>query len=399
MLGRLLFRLESAMTRTLILLSLALSSALQSQSYSYSPHSVYGNSEGPDSCWYFGGTPGSREQIADGTHRNSAFTVKELAFRHDHIRFSADTGMGRTWSGVQIRMAECDVQTFGSIYSNNALATPTLVFSGGLTWPSMTNLVPPTCPSAFSLRIPFQTSWSYTGVKDILTDYQFSGGVLANNRSWFGPSRIGYYLDSFNRDTFALGQTARLYDPNDGCRDTNSAGSGRAFINLTNGVYGPNFPVVAKRGKVEVDVAGFNFAPSSPVILFLCFGAWVDGLPLRSIFPCNRLYLNVNKTLIRYPLTTNTAGAIAPFSMSGGLASYYAGLAGVNICSQVVWTDTGSGRLKLSDAARSPIHAIPPFASTSLVPMRRAWNYDVGAATALTVTRGDSQIAIVRYAH
>ena len=57
---------------------------------------------------------------------------------------------------------------------------------------------------------PFQTSWLYDGKRGFSADFQYSGGVLANNATWGGSPHL-YYTDGIADSHSSAEAPLKLY--------------------------------------------------------------------------------------------------------------------------------------------------------------------------------------------
>jgi hypothetical protein len=385
------------MKRTCIAISVAaLCGVASAQSMAVSPDPIFSRSEGAGTVRTFGAYAAGRYQFIDGNHRGSSSILKELCFRHDHRNYDVTTGMGRSWTGVQVRVFQGELSTFNSTFSTNSSTVPTLVFSNSVSWPIVLGASDP-LPNMWRIAFPFSTNYAYGGNLDIGTDLTFEGGSLANSASWSGSTRHSYYLDSFFVGSFASGSNVILGHTNGGCVDGGSSTTNGASVKLDMATYGPNMANVVFRNKYFILATGQNFAKNSTMMLALAFRAVVTGVPVG--IPCNSLYLNPAVTWFLYPQATNSVGAMSPFAfgLSAGLTNYNPAWAGFNLVLQGAWTDSQNGRLKLSSASRNSFSALP-LPNTAAVRMKTAYDYNAANATATFTGDGDSTaIPIICY--
>ena len=172
--------------RTLLIVSLAAftaSAVAQNQTHYSSPRgllTIDGNSE----ATHFGGFSNARYMFFDGEQRNSVIVVREVAYRLDQRIYSSTSGAGRSWSAVTLNASDCYINEATTTFSENQVSKPTQVFSGKVTWPSITSR-PASNPATWggakgAYRFPFSTAWISVGRRDICLDYDFSGGSLEN---------------------------------------------------------------------------------------------------------------------------------------------------------------------------------------------------------------------------
>ena len=377
-----------------ILLACPLATA---QSSVVSPHSNYAKSEGSEYSSAFGSYPESRYQIADGNYRSTAMTITEIAFRLDHRKYTADTGMGRSWSNVKLYTAECDLSTIDNTFSTNATTIQTKVFDGPIVWPSQ-NTAPLELPAQWSLAIPFRSSYAYSGIKDLLNDFTFQGGSLNNNSPWTATKPHPYILDSFGVGVEAEGAPVSFGKIANGCRDSQSLSGTGAYLNLDTATFGPNTANPLARNKYFFEVTGANFGPRVPVVVTLAFGASTLGIPFPGV-PCNNVHLQLGRVWFLYPVPTNTIGNIAAFNfgVAFGLVPYTPAWHGINMFVQAIWNDSATGALRFSAGSRNSFIAMP-LEKAADVKMQSFYSPDPFASVASSGDVGNSSsIPIIRY--
>ena len=159
----------------------------------YSPHAAYRLAEGGSRAHLFGTWPDFRCQMADGSLRTRVATITRISYRPDYAKYlPAPT---RSWSKVTLALSDTNLAKLTNSFSNNPTSTPSTVYAGALSFPSPPGY-PATKPAAFSIQVPFRTPWLYRGTADLLADYRFSGGTMANIPWTIYLPRI-YFLDSY----------------------------------------------------------------------------------------------------------------------------------------------------------------------------------------------------------
>ena len=283
------------------------------------PDSIYARSEGSGTATFFGAYAAGRFQFVDGNRQGSSMTVKELCFRHDDRKYNVTNGMGREWNSVVINMSEGSLTSVGSTYTANSMTSPTQVFSKRVTWPIQLGPTP-FIPAPFAMKFPFSTNWAYSGNRDIVTDFKFSGGTLANSSPWTG--KRPYYLDSFSIGSIANAPATSLGYKNGGCRDSSATSVEGASVLFDSASYGPTMSSTVFRDKYFVRATGKNFPKSAPVVLALAFLAHTDGIWIPGI-DCNKIHLDPRRVWFFNPVLTNTLGEIPPnsFGLPDGLPS------------------------------------------------------------------------------
>ena len=164
--------------------------------------------EGQHYAYYLGRYADARYQFADGENKGKASAITEVRYRLDNRAHTTSTAMGRSWSNVTLQMSEmANFETMSNTWSQNISGTQTTVFSAKADWDSQTG-TPMIKPDIWGgmkgkLRFPFTKPWVYTGKSDMLLDYAFTGGTLANASTWSGSTSRYYYLDGESISTFS----------------------------------------------------------------------------------------------------------------------------------------------------------------------------------------------------
>lgn len=347
--------------------------------------------EGQYSTSIFGAYADMRYQTIDGENRGKVAVLKEVALRLDHRNHASYTAMGRTWTGVNIDVADGDAATFSSDFSTNRTSTPTRVFSGSVTWPSATGL-PATRPTPWGgtngeYRFPFSKSWLYLGQSDIVTDWQFSGGTLANSSVWSSTRSASYYMDSFGSgtsSTSATGEnvpTTRL--------NNNSAGvTGRcndsAWGTTTTGAYlygyaysyGSYYSNIDWRDKLVVRSYSYYTAPNAPVMHAWGFQTNKAGLDIGT--GCNRLHISGPMLVHTHMVPPKSVNRSGYSGYKYFVTPWSANMANFKLTMQAAWVDSKSGMMNLSQAREL---TLPAAAPQSAVAARSAIYQRSGSAT------------------
>jgi len=323
--------------------------------------------EGPHEAYAFGWFANARYQQVDGMHTgNGQQTMVEIAFRLDSRAHTAETAMGRTWTRVSLDISETgSYETMGSVWSNNVTTTPNRVFDQKWTWPSITGkplLEPDVWGGATGqLRFPFTTPWVYTGKNEILMDYRFRGGTLANSSTWDFLRTAYYYLDS---------EVVALYQSEGGIESlpeapTPCADSGFTYPGYNAATYGYSYAYGANnneatlRNTVLVNHYSYYTAPNQPVLQAIGVGGSSNGVAIGA--RCNPLYVDLGKpaALLNMMATGNNGySGLVTWSMP-----WQQGFNSVRIYIQSAWADSKTRALSLSTAVRLtlPDGAPPTF--------------------------------------
>jgi len=374
-------------------LGLALAAPLCAQGTIYSPKDL-AKSEGQYYGYYFFRYSEPRWQQADGENRGSPFVMNSIAMRLDgNYNYNTSYGMGRTWSNLTLVISEGDLSKFSTTYAANATTTPTTVFNAGWSLPTVTGVQSP-APQPWGgkngeLKIPFSTTWVYTGKQDILTDWTYSGGVLANAATWTGSTTRYYMIDSYGSaneysnvgSTYAYLPTTRLNNNSTGvttrCNDsehgTTSTGS---YTYLYAYAYGAKYPIDNYRGNLYYYHISYYTGYENPVIHALAVANSATGTDVGT--GCNKLHL-VGPMLL-FPRVTMPAS----YSTSGysgyrfNLLKWDKAMAGLKLTVQAAWSDSSTSRFALSQAREATL----PSGLPGPAPQRLAiYNYSKTSTT------------------
>jgi hypothetical protein len=347
----------------------------QAQLPRVSPHPAFGTQEGGGFSRYFGAYPAVRYQLADASMGNGGIAIKELAFRPDgQIGHNSNTGTGRTWRSVALLMSGCNLPTMTKLYNRNVVGTPTVVFNGSVTWPTVTGRTR-TPPSAFVVRFPFRSIWRSPRNLDILADFTFSGGTLANGAPWTTPVRNNYYLDSYNYGTSAgdVGSNLGKSGPLGGCADSRAANSNGASTAVFYSTFGPNYRTPSQRNKHRFRSRLLDAGPGA-----LAFQVLGVARPTGTGYPgvsCQKLWLDLSKPILLSTIRVGTFGSSGN-NYWGNPSGYFPrnpAIEGASFCVQSAWEDTGNRSLRLSNARWTQVPRLPKWSTSAAVPHRAVW--------------------------
>jgi hypothetical protein len=140
----------------------------------YSPHPSFSSHAGQGASYYFGDSPRVRYQLADSTLRNKVVVISNIRYRMKGWAMTA-----RRWSAATLYMSETNMSAMTKTLSTNITSPPTHVFSGSVSWPGLGAHKPG--PHPWFVAVPFNKGiYLNTGRADLLADYSFAGGALAN---------------------------------------------------------------------------------------------------------------------------------------------------------------------------------------------------------------------------
>lgn len=327
--------------------TLVMSAPLFCQSNTVSSPPGYLTKEGEQYASFFGAYATQRYQIGDGYARGNKMVIGRLALRHDCWDYDQDHGgLGRTWSRVTVTLAETDVSKFQTTFTSNQLTTPTGMFSGQVRWPTFTGL-PKNCPAPLgdggNLTFPFRAAYMCSGNNDLVSDFTFQGGTLANASSW-GTNAIFYYLDSANQGT-KTGMRLRFLGSSS-CVDSSQTSAALCRI-------GAEVQAAGNGNSVTFSLGSQWTAPGKPVVKAI---GLVGSLTGTDIGACNRLYI----APLFYDFQTAQAGFGFSFTFFPPLP-WNKSFAGVTLWSQAAWEDSQSKVFRLTRASRGqvPVQPVP----------------------------------------
>jgi len=374
-------------------LGLALAAPLFGQGTLYSPKDLE-KSEGQYYAYYFFRYSEPRWQNVDGENRGSAFVMNSIAARLDGTyNYNTSYGMGRTWSNVTLNISEGDLSKFSNTFSANATTTPTTVFSASWSLPSVTGLQSP-APQPWGgkngeLKIPFTTTWVYTGKQDILTDWVYTGGTLANSGSWTTTTSRYYMIDSYGSaneysgvgSTYAYIPTTRLNNTSTGvttrCNDSEHGSTTTgSYCLVVATAYGEKYVVDNYKGRLLFYTYSYYTGYENPVIHGIAFANDTTGLDLGT--GCNKLHLK-GPILLRPRTTMPSAYSTSGYSgYRFDLIKWTKAMAGLQVTVQAAWSDSSTNNFALSQARQATL----PSSLPGPAPQRLAiYNYNKTSTT------------------
>jgi len=329
-----------------------------------------------------GGYSDQRFQLADGNLRGSPLALTRAELRRDTQPGFASTG--RSWTNVTLQVGETDCETFGESFSRNRLGGMTTVFSTAVAWPEPDGLSTQPAPwGTPGLSFPFTTPVVFSGSRDLLLEYQFSGGQLRGGANWSAGSLRSYYLDGISGSHH--GVSASTYFGSTACRDSaQQNGAVQRLYLLSHSESSPTEP-----NQFSHYQESYNTATLAPVVQ----GIGVTGSSAGTATgTCNRLHVS--------PLAAfaQLADADGYARMSLGAAPYDSALVGWSIWAQSAWTDSQTQVLKLTNAARATIAAQPlPLAWRSLI--TTTTNHATPLTSAVGTLYDSMYVPLHRYHH
>ncbi|MCB9869944.1 MAG: hypothetical protein H6837_08815 [Planctomycetes bacterium] len=358
--------------RTLFAAAMLLCSAVSAQAL-YSPAYLQ-STEGPLYGYYFGRYNTCTYQMVDGEIRGQVKSISEIATRLDYRSHTTSTAMGRTWANVTLKMCDGDYATFTNNLAANRKSSQTTVFSASVTWPTFTGN-PLTQPAVFGgtgghYRFPFSSNWLTLGQKDVLMEFDFKNGTLANNLTWGSTSSYYYYHDgyaSYSPTSSLSGSrisipSTRLNNNSAGvtfrCNDSAHSTTTGSYLYLYGNYYGPWYSNVDWRDKLVMYSVSYYTRPSAPAVHAWGFSTNQTGVDIGT--GCNRLHIN-GPMLLQFFMTPPLSAQSNSYSGYRYLVwPWQTAFAGFKVVGQAAWTDSVSGSLNLSQASENTLPSPPP---------------------------------------
>ncbi len=316
----------------------------------------------------FGTFAQARYQIFEGDFRGREFTIKALAFRLASPRYNPLVGRGRSWTDTSIWMAPCNYAGVGAAFARNYARPATRVFSGRVTWPTVSGWPYPAHPTAWGtpgLAFPFVKPWAHTGAHDFLVELAFRGGSLLDNPYRWEAAR--YPLDGEDSAVgIHVGQTLSIPLIPNSCAD-------RFFRNSPGAVMW-GLTTVTTGGTLRFYFGTQDTAPHAPVVYAIGGAGSRKGFNIGS--RCNRLHVDFSKPTILLGAQSVYFG----YSSFETTTTFGNGWAGLHIWYQAAWADSETGELSLT---RAQAHILPGALPPTAVPRRK-----VSYAKTATAARG-----------
>jgi hypothetical protein len=339
---------------TLAIAVLALGVPISAQAKTVTSPSGFENKEAPAFAYYFAMHANGRQQFADGMQKGKGTKlISKVSYRLDYRNHTTSTGAGKSWANVQLRISDCNFATMSNVFAANPTSTPTLVYNSAVTWPAQSGS-PSTNPAPWSASraFPFSTPWFYVATSDILLDYQFNGGKLANAAPWSGNSaRLMPYHDANSSYDYASWTLTYLGTQN--CVDSGQTVG--AYTYFTGYTY-PKSAGTTHDGQVYSWITAYNVGFNVNVVVAIGLKGTAG-----TTFPgvtCNKLFLDATAPwILLFGKTTATASW---YFNSFGYPPFNPAMVNLNLWGQTAWNDSVTGMLKLSRAARTVVQNQPP---------------------------------------
>jgi hypothetical protein len=321
--------------------------------------------EGGNRAYAFLYYSNARHQHAEGELRGKALSLTEVAWRLDYSNHTTGTSQGRTWSKVTLSLADTDWTQMTRTYTKNQLSTPVEVFNSALTIPPASG-TPLFKPDNFGgsgflagkFKIPFTSPYSYSGSRDLLLDWMFLGGKMANGATWTTSRSYQYYLDGHVPMTTYT--SPRPYypakEPNPRCRDSAIVGNWSAHTYATLVVHGITHSNLSYRDNAQFSMYSRYTAPNARIITAIAFAGVPAGVNIGA--HCNLLYANLNLPWLALGRLADRNGHSATWTSP--LVPWTPGMANVPIWVQTAWEDSKLKVFSLTRAMRVVMPADKP---------------------------------------
>jgi len=341
--------------------------------------------------YYFGRYAEGRYQVADGELRNKALSITQIDFRLDARSYGTTTGTSRTWTRVTVDISEADVERLSQNWVLNATSTPTRVFDSRMTWATVNGR--PTSQPWGHISFPFKTAWFYSGKTDMLRDYWFRGGTLANAVRWSGSASALYYLDGVTNPDSTTGSGTYMPVADTRCNDSAVTLTTGALAYGSANVYNVNYSTNTYRDKLRVRWYSYYTAPQKPVLQVIGVGVGnTVGLEIGA--RCNRLHVDLSKPYLLLSKTTqNTAQASS--GTTEIITPWESRLQGLAFHTQAAWADSQSGLFSLTRARSFVVPGYP----TQPLKKRMAFRYDPESGNAIGPVAWSSSLPLPRLTH
>lgn len=347
----------------------------------------YLSKRGESATWLLGSYAENHFHFGDGTLRGKPFSILRVDLRLDEGRsYGASTGMGRTFTTARLSMAETDITKMTRTWADNRVTDPTLVYSASnVSWPTVSGRVN-SATWGSPVGIAFSKPWLYSGSRDLLFEYEFRGGRLANNAAWSRGTFRGYYMDGLTNDTRVSGLSVAVPPSIGRCNDPAMTTTVGAYASGRVDIYGIG-PLIPEwqQDKMYVYHWSWYTAPRAPVVQLLSLGGIPAGVGIGAA--CHKLHVDPNRALGLKTRTTDTRGYSGWADDNGRYwLPYMPNWRGASFWVQAAWANSKTGALSLTAARRFEI----PTAKSTPLPRQTvwAWNGNRTLAQAVSAFRG-----------
>ncbi|MHC4078288.1 MAG: hypothetical protein ACYST0_07575 [Planctomycetota bacterium] len=319
----------------------------------------YLTTAGSSYSYYLGRYSNGRYQMADGELKGKTLAMTRFDFRLDNRSYGTTTGMGRSWTRVTLDMAETDVADMTNAWDDNILTTPTRVFDSKMTWTTVTGR--PSSTPWGHVSFPFTKTWVYTGKNDMLAEYLFYGGTLANSGRWTGGNNSYYYLDSIPNQDAISGSGTYMPTSSNNCNDSALSSTTGAYTYGYATAFHVNYTTHTYRDKLRLYWYSYYTAPAKSVIHAFGVGRGnTAGIDIGA--RCHRLYLDAT---LPFVLTTRRAASTtsAYSGANQGIIPWENRWQGQTFHVQGAWADSSTGLFSLT---RGRSFVVPSYPTQTL---------------------------------
>lgn len=335
-------------------------------------------------AYYMGGYADGRFQFMDGDIKQNGTTVlTSIGFRRDDRTYSSTLGVGRSWTNVHLQLSEGDISQMTRTWTANSTRTPTTVFTGSMSWPTITGASAGS-PNPWdpALRTTFSAPYIYTASGDLLCDWDFSGGTLSNGTTW-GTNLRTYYLDgNYVLTSTTYGRNVYRTNNNNCVDSAITTTTSYASASVQVGLYGPLYTSnPAYTNTAQLQVFGYRTAPGALVLQAIGLSGSSTGVNIGA--KCNNLMIDMTKPTVIIADTTNnnsSASRTWQYIRLGTLSALAPLGTSTPIWSQGAWTDSVTNQFALTACDRCTADFGRKFNST--MPNRKVLY--TGSATSTT---------------
>ncbi|MHC4812845.1 MAG: hypothetical protein ACYTKC_11010 [Planctomycetota bacterium] len=220
-----------------------------------------------------------RFQQGDGIlQKGAAVSILQLDYRLDNRTYASDQGVGRTWTQVTLSMSEVNrADRMSRTFSSNRLVTPVVVFQSKVTWSGVVGR-PTVLKWGSHVSFPFLRPWAYSGKNDMLMEWVFTGGALANSAAW--TASLPYYMDSASHTGVSFADEWSI---------VSTGQCGGPFVRMTYNNFHKQYQFPSQAGKTLAASESRLTTPNTPLI-----HTW--GLPRATPLDvgarCNKLHID-----------------------------------------------------------------------------------------------------------
>jgi hypothetical protein len=296
---------------------------------------------------------------------------------------------------VHLTLADGDLARFSTTFANNLLTPPTRVFLGSVNWPAFTSQGQPGAfgGAAGELDFPFAQPWTYGGTSDIVLDFDFNGGALANQGAWGNATSIGYGLDGEFPSTLWY-HTAQSTSFGTACRDSSQTADAGVSLNVivfdstpmrlsVLGWVQDQVMISAHHHHIGTDPHGSS--SYQPSIHLIGLAGLFAGQPIPGI-ACARLHLDLNGPTFQFIPSDRTQPPSPTLRLPVDRR-----LIGLRLWYQAAWPDSVTGALRLTNGATVTIPDQPrPYAHALLAeddPVRKMTTGTRGSGASAPILR------------